>query len=63
MTSDSTCEPDAMDDGYHKHLTGRTLTVDHIEDHNGDRHKFFDINNLQLLCERDHTVKTHRGAP
>lgn len=62
MTSDSTCEPEAMDDGHHKLLTGRTLSVDHIDEHDGDHKKFFDIMNLQLLCDRDHTVKTHRDA-
>lgn len=60
VTQDSTCEPEAMDDGEHKRLTGRTLSVDHIDEHQGDRGKFFDIMNLQLLCDRDHAAKTHR---
>lgn len=60
VTADSTCEPESMDDGHHKQMTGRTLSVDHIDEHHGDHRKFFDIMNLQLLCDKDHTVKTHR---
>lgn len=60
VTNDSTCAFEAMDDGHHKRLTGRMLSTDHIEDHHGDHGKFFDIMNLQLLCDKDHTVKTHR---
>lgn len=62
MTNDSTCEFESMGDEYHKLRTGRTLSLDHIVDHHGDRDKFFNVLNLQLLCDRDHTAKTHRDG-
>lgn len=35
--------------------------VDHIIPHRGNMELFWDMSNLQPLCEHDHNVKTGRG--
>lgn len=37
------------------------VDVDHIERHGGSEEKFYNINNLQVLCRSCHAVKTGRG--
>ena len=40
--------------------TSRNLQVDHIADHKGDPNLFYDMNNLQTLCDVHHSQKTGR---
>ena len=38
--------------------TSRNLQVDHIVDHKGDPDLFYDMSNLQTLCDVHHSQKT-----
>lgn len=60
LTTDSTCEPETMDDGHHQQRWGERLHVDHIVDHAGDERAFADLMGLQMLCRPDHSRKTMR---
>ncbi len=39
----------------------RTIVVDHRIPHRGDLEKFWDVENLWVLCKRCHDVKTAKG--
>ena len=46
------------------HAEGRTVLgteVDHIEPHQGDVARFWDVANLQNLCKTHHAQKTRKG--
>lgn len=47
-----------VDDSLHTRRFGSALHTDHIVPHGGDRRLFTDVNNLQLLCRREHAEKT-----
>ena len=59
-------------DGFQCQMCGTLLTgrkgddnapeVDHIEDHKGDRAKFFSLANVQSLCALCHTVHKQRAS-
>jgi len=60
VPSESTCEPETMDDATHVQRFGERLHVHHILDHDGDEHLFTDFNNMSLLCRPDHSRETMR---
>jgi 5-methylcytosine-specific restriction protein A len=53
VTADSRCAADGR-------LNATRLHVDHIVPHKGDRQRFRDLLNLQLLCVSCHSAKTAR---
>jgi hypothetical protein len=62
VTTDSQCRTEGRiyGDGEHKLRTGRSLVCDHIEPHRGLVALFFNLLNLQLLCQECHNRKSQR---
>ena len=61
-TNDSQCRTHGVvyGDAEHRLRTRRSLHVDHIRPHRGLVALFFDVLNLQLLCQSCHAVKSQR---
>lgn len=62
VTNDSECQAQGVlyGDDEHRARTKRSLHCDHIQPHKGIVALFFDILNLQLLCEQCHNRKSQR---